>query len=51
VAAENLPRILETGCQPQRAAAALELAILRPGRPLFDVCAPAFRQNDAGRTQ
>jgi uncharacterized protein (TIGR02270 family) len=51
VAAENLPRILETGRQPQRAAAALELAILRPGRPLFDVCAPAFRQNNAGRTQ
>jgi uncharacterized protein (TIGR02270 family) len=49
--AESLLHVLETGRQPQRAAAALELAILRPGRPLFDVCAPAFLQNDAGRKQ
>jgi len=47
IAAETLPHILRTGRQPQRAAAALELAILEPGRPLFDVCAPAFRQDCA----
>ncbi|NPV03527.1 MAG: TIGR02270 family protein [Syntrophaceae bacterium] len=39
-----LTHVLRAGRQPQRAAAALELAILKPGRPLFDVCAPAFRQ-------
>jgi uncharacterized protein (TIGR02270 family) len=35
---------LRTGYQRQRAAAALELGILEPGRPLFDVRAPAQRQ-------
>jgi hypothetical protein len=30
--------------QRQRAAAALELAILQPGQPLFEVRAPGFRQ-------
>lgn len=35
---------LKTGYQRQRAAAALELGILEPGRPLFDVRAPAHRQ-------
>ena len=33
-----------TGYQRQRAAAALELAILKPGRPLFEVRAPGWRQ-------
>lgn len=36
--------VLRLGRQRQRAAAALELAILRPGQPLFDVAAPGFRQ-------
>jgi len=35
---------LKNGYQRQRAAAALELAILKPGRPLFEVRAPGFRQ-------
>ena len=36
--------ILRTGRQRQRAAAALELAIRHPGKPLFNVAAPGFRQ-------
>jgi uncharacterized protein (TIGR02270 family) len=47
LAAGWLAQVLRAGRQPQRAAAALELAILEPGRPLFDVCAPAFRQDCA----
>jgi uncharacterized protein (TIGR02270 family) len=39
--AENALRV---GQQRQRAAAALELAILRPGSVLFEVRAPGFRQ-------
>jgi len=35
---------LRHGYQRQRAAAALELAILQPGKPLFEVRAPGFRQ-------
>ncbi len=41
---EHTASVLKTGLQRQRAAAALELAILEPGGPLFDVCAPARRQ-------
>jgi uncharacterized protein (TIGR02270 family) len=37
-------QVLKTGKQRQRAAAAIELAILQPGRPIFNVKAPAFRQ-------
>ncbi|NMC72890.1 MAG: TIGR02270 family protein [Geobacteraceae bacterium] len=44
VSGEHLRQVLRTGCQRQRAAAALELAILEPGRPLFEVKAPGFRQ-------
>jgi uncharacterized protein (TIGR02270 family) len=36
--------VLRHGYQRQRAAAALELAIRRPGQPLFEVRAPGFRQ-------
>jgi hypothetical protein len=36
--------ILRNGRQRQRAAAALELALQQPGQPLFEVCAPGFRQ-------
>ncbi|MGO8902369.1 MAG: TIGR02270 family protein [Isosphaeraceae bacterium] len=41
---ESLREALKTGFQRQRAAAALELAILKPGRPLFEVRAPGWRQ-------
>jgi uncharacterized protein (TIGR02270 family) len=39
-----LQQVLRTGRQRQRAAAALELAIRQPGKPLFEVRAPGFRQ-------
>jgi uncharacterized protein (TIGR02270 family) len=38
--------VLQIGRQRQRAAAALELAILRPGSPLFETRAPGFRQQE-----
>jgi uncharacterized protein (TIGR02270 family) len=41
---ESLRHALKNGYQRQRAAAALELAILNPGRPLFEVRAPGRRQ-------
>ena len=41
---EHLHKVLRIGFQRQRAAAALELAILQPGQPLFEVRAPGFRQ-------
>ena len=40
----HLQQVLKTGLQRQRAAAALELAIMQPGKPLFNVQAPGFRQ-------
>jgi uncharacterized protein (TIGR02270 family) len=39
-----LGQVLRAGYQRQRAAAALELATLEPGKPLFEVRAPGFRQ-------
>jgi len=36
--------VLRIGTQRQRAAAAMELAMLQPGEPLFEVRAPGFRQ-------
>jgi uncharacterized protein (TIGR02270 family) len=45
--ADWMERVLRIGRQRQRAAAALELAILQPGRPLFNVKAPGFRQQQA----
>lgn len=39
-----MQQALRNGMQRQRAAAALELAILQPGTPLFNVSAPGFRQ-------
>jgi uncharacterized protein (TIGR02270 family) len=36
--------VLKIGKQRQRAAAALELALKEPGKPLFEVRAPGFRQ-------
>ncbi len=41
---ESLQAALTSGQQRQRAAAAIELSLLQPGRPLFDVRAPGFRQ-------
>jgi len=40
----ELRTVLRTGNQQQRAAAALELALLHPERPLLDVMAPSHRQ-------
>ena len=42
--AEHLRHVLKTGLQRQRAAAALELVIIRPGQPLFNIKAPGSRQ-------
>jgi uncharacterized protein (TIGR02270 family) len=44
ITVEWAEQVLRLGRQRQRAAAALELAILRPGSPLFEVRAPGFRQ-------
>ena len=41
---ESIRQALKTGYQRQRAAAAIELAILKPGHPLFEVRAPGWRQ-------
>jgi uncharacterized protein (TIGR02270 family) len=41
---EWLGEVIVKGLQPQRTAAALELAVLRPDQPLFNVAAPGFRQ-------
>lgn len=44
ISREHLQQVLRTGLQRQRAAAAIELALLQPGQPLFAVRAPGFRQ-------
>lgn len=44
ISEEGLIDVLRMGRQRQRAAAAVELAIRRPGRPLFEVRGPGFRQ-------
>jgi uncharacterized protein (TIGR02270 family) len=41
-----LERVLREGKQRQRVGAALELAIRRPGRPLFELRAPGRRQRE-----
>ncbi|HJZ59463.1 MAG TPA: TIGR02270 family protein [Gemmataceae bacterium] len=41
---EHLKAVLREGYQRQRAAAALELALLHPREPLFEVRAPGWRQ-------
>jgi uncharacterized protein (TIGR02270 family) len=41
-----MQQVLRIGRQRQRAAAALELAIMQPGVPLFEVRAPGFRQQE-----
>jgi hypothetical protein len=44
---ESLVHALRTGKQRQRAAAVLEIAFRRPGKPLFEVRARADRQRRA----
>ncbi len=44
VTAAHCRDVLRTGFQRQRRAAALELALMRADRPLFECRAPAFRQ-------
>lgn len=44
VGTEHCRQVLSTGFQRQRNAAALELALLEPGKPLFETRAPGFRQ-------
>jgi uncharacterized protein (TIGR02270 family) len=44
ISVKSANEALRTGYQRQRAAAAIELAILQPGEPLFEVRAPAARQ-------
>jgi uncharacterized protein (TIGR02270 family) len=43
---DHLQHALQTGRQRQRNAAALELAILNPGKALYNTAAPAWRQID-----
>lgn len=47
ISPEWLSEVLRRGTQRQRAAAALEITFLHPGRPLFEVRAPGFRQRRA----
>jgi uncharacterized protein (TIGR02270 family) len=44
IAPDHLRHVLRHGFQRQRAAAAIELAILSPRQPLFEVRAPGWRQ-------
>jgi uncharacterized protein (TIGR02270 family) len=46
IVADNLRQVLRTGFQRQRAAAAIELAMLHPGQPLFEVRALGCRQQN-----
>lgn len=42
--ADHCRQVLRDGCQRQRAAAAEHLCLWRPGTPLFNTAAPAWRQ-------
>jgi len=44
ISEQQCQHVLRHGYQRQRAAAAMELAMLRPGQPLFNVKAPSWRQ-------
>ena len=44
ISEDQCQHVLRHGYQRQRAAAALELAMMHPGKPLFEVRAPGFRQ-------
>jgi len=47
ISEDSLWQVLKTGRQRYRIAAAIELALTRPGEPLFEVRAPGPRQRDA----
>nr|WP_319490553.1 TIGR02270 family protein [uncultured Desulfobacter sp.] len=47
---KHLIHVLKTGYQRQRMAAAVELAMIHPGMPLFEVRAPGKRQKSQLRT-
>ena len=47
ITAEHCRQVLRTGFQRQRIAAALELALMDPGAPLFETRAPGKRQQQA----
>ena len=44
IGVDSLREVLRVGKQRHRQAAALELALVEPGKPLFEVRAPGFRQ-------
>ena len=44
ISEQQCQQVLRQSYQRQRAAAAIELAMMRPGQPLFEVRAPGFRQ-------
>jgi uncharacterized protein (TIGR02270 family) len=44
ISEEQCQHVLKYGYQRQRAAAAIELAMMHPGTPVFNVKAPGFRQ-------
>ncbi len=44
ISIEQLHHVLGSGFQIQRAEAAIELAMMNPGHPVFEVRAPGFRQ-------
>ncbi len=44
ISSENCMHVLINGFQRPRMAAAMELTLLNPGRPLFEVRAPGYRQ-------
>jgi uncharacterized protein (TIGR02270 family) len=44
ISEQQCQHVLRHGYQRQRAAGAIELVILKPGQPLFEVRAPGFRQ-------
>jgi uncharacterized protein (TIGR02270 family) len=46
IAPDSLRQVLREGRQRQRAAAALELSLLKRGTPLWEVRAPGFRQRE-----
>jgi uncharacterized protein (TIGR02270 family) len=44
ISEQQCQHVLRYGYQRQRAAAAIELVMMKPGQPLFEVRAPGFRQ-------
>jgi uncharacterized protein (TIGR02270 family) len=46
ISAKQCQHVLRYGFQRQRAASAIELSMMKPGQPLFNVKAPGFRQQE-----